>query len=378
MGRFRLSRQRWSAALLLVFVLLAAGCAKNSAQVRSEPEREDNPAAENTTSETALPPAAVTVLQTSEYQSFAIEEVMETPTAMLEDIPTSPTKTQPSETLAPLPSSVSSPVVEATPFPTFTPPPEPESSPSEHLWFARPVPQGSTVWTDKAYPYGSTRGGTLSPHHGVEFEVPAGTEVLAVADGVVRAAGEDSDLLLGPANSFYGTVVAIEHGILQQGQPVYTLYGHLSEALVAEGEEVRTGDVIGLSGASGIAEGPHLHFEVRVGENSYQSTRNPLLWLYPFPDHGVVAGRITWPDGSPAYEVPLVLDRIDAPSPYSAATTYAEGDINSDEGFQENFVFDDVSAGNYLLKIGEGESKVETALWVYPYKTTFVEIALGG
>jgi murein DD-endopeptidase MepM/ murein hydrolase activator NlpD len=201
---------------------------------------------------------------------------------------------------------------------------------------------------------------------------------LAVANGIVSFAGNDGSKILGDAPDFYGNVVVIEHDFLLNGQPVYTLYGHLSESLVEEGQAVNARDVIGLSGSSGVADGAHLHFEVRVGNNDYQSTRNPLLWLYPFPDRGVVSGTVTWPDGGLADEVPLTLRRLDAPSPYRATTTYASKGLNPDDGFQENYAFDDVDAGFYEISAGAEGSKIKITFWVYPYQTSFVDINLGG
>ena len=151
------------------------------------------------------------------------------------------------------------------------------------------------------------------------------------------------------------------------------MYGHLSEVLIREGQQVRANDMIALSGASGVADGAHLHFEVRVGENSYESTRNPLLWLNPFPDRGVVAGLVTGPNGMPAAEVPIDLRRVDAPAPYSATVTYASSGVNGDHNWQENFALDDVAAGYYELTIGNGENKVKLDLWVYAKQTNFVE-----
>lgn len=264
-----------------------------------------------------------------------------------------------------------------TPLPTFTLPALPNTPLWEHYWLLRPVPEGSVVWTDKTYPYGSTRGGTLRPHHGVEFNVSSGTPVLAAASGTVRVAGDDSLELYGPSFDFYGTLIVLELDSPLDGQPVFTLYGHLSQVAVAVGQHVQPQDVIGLSGATGTADGPHLHFEVRVGQNSYDATRNPLLWLYPFPDRGVVAGRVTWPDGALANEVPVSLRRIDAPSPYNATTTYAGDTVNPDDTWNENFVLDDVQAGYYELTAGSGDQKVKIELWVYPYQTSFIEIVLG-
>ena len=59
--------------------------------------------------------------------------------------------------------------------------------------------------------------------------------------------------------SGYGRLVIVDHGKLQ------TYYGHLSRFLVVPGQEVRRGDVIARSGASGRVTSPHLHYEVRMG-----------------------------------------------------------------------------------------------------------------
>jgi hypothetical protein len=87
-----------------------------------------------------------------------------------------------------------------------------------------------------------------------------------------------------------------------------------------------------------------------------------------------VAGKITWPNGTSARDVPLTLRRIDAPSAYAATTTYSSGSVNSDALWGENFVLDDITAGYYELVIGSGEDKIKVELWVYPYQTSFVEI----
>ena len=87
--------------------------------------------------------------------------------------------------------------------------------------------------------------------------------------------------------------------------------------LVDEGQHVDAQELIALSGASGVADGPHLHFEVRVGQNNYTNTRNPLLWLYPFPEQGTIAGRVTWPSGELLHGAQLFLRRVDAGSKYA-------------------------------------------------------------
>jgi hypothetical protein len=142
------------------------------------------------------------------------------------------------------------------------------------------------------------------------------------------------------------------------------------------GQHVNAEQIIALSGASGIADGPHMHFEVRVGQNSYESTRNPLLWLYPFPDRGTVAGRIMWPNGELVYEAPVSLRRVDGVSRYAATTTYAHESVNGDKDWRENFAIDDVDAGYYEVVVTVGGKDFKANVWVYAYQTSFVEILI--
>ena len=91
--------------------------------------------------------------------------------------------------------------------------------------------------------------GQLAMHEGIDFEVDKGTPVHAAAGGVVRFAGFHPQ---------YGNLVEIDHG-----NDLSTRYAHLSKILVRTGEIVMRGAVIALSGSTGRATGPHLHFEVR-------------------------------------------------------------------------------------------------------------------
>jgi murein DD-endopeptidase MepM/ murein hydrolase activator NlpD len=372
----------WLAGWLLVLMLtlLLSGCQAETTAISAADPAATLPA--SPTSSPIPPPVIATVFVPQGQTSFSLlsaEHAAATATAdaVLNSTPT----------ITPLPSQTSPPTATgtvvptetptATPMPTFTPPALPKTPEWEHYWLRRPIAEGGTVWTDKAYPYGSDKNGTLRTHHGVEFNVPAGTPILAAASGRVVVAGPDSEQRLGATTNFYGLVVVIELDSRLDGRPVYNLYGHLSEVGVVVGQHVQAQDVIALSGGSGVADGPHLHFEVRVGENSYQATRNPLLWLYPFPDRGVVAGRVTWPSGVLARNVPVSIQRIDATSAYAATTTYASDSVNGDDTWNENFALDDIVAGYYELTIGSGSNKVKVELWVYPYQTAFVEVILG-
>jgi murein DD-endopeptidase MepM/ murein hydrolase activator NlpD len=100
--------------------------------------------------------------------------------------------------------------------------------------------------------YGSQRifnGKAQRPHYGLDFRVPTGTPVAAMNSGTV---------LLARFLYFEGNCVVIDHG-----QGLLTLYFHLSEIKVKEGDSVQSGQEIGLSGGTGRATGPHLHVAVR-------------------------------------------------------------------------------------------------------------------
>ena len=84
-------------------------------------------------------------------------------------------------------------------------------------------------------------------HRGLDLSAPEGTPVLAANAGRVALAAEDFKL--------HGKTILLDHG-----QGVSTLYLHLSEIAVREGEEIARGQVIARVGATGVATGPHLHF----------------------------------------------------------------------------------------------------------------------
>jgi murein DD-endopeptidase MepM/ murein hydrolase activator NlpD len=92
-------------------------------------------------------------------------------------------------------------------------------------------------------------GKVQSVHQGLDFAVPTGTPIFAANSGTV--------LLAGPLY-FEGNCVVIDHG-----QGLLTLYLHMSDFKVKQGDRIKGGEQIGLSGGTGRATGPHLHLAVR-------------------------------------------------------------------------------------------------------------------
>lgn len=115
--------------------------------------------------------------------------------------------------------------------------------------------------------------GEKNYHTGVDIGMPQGTEILAGHDGTVTLAGNAGG---------YGLCVAIE-GEAYEGHSLTTKYGHCSQILVSDGQEVKAGDVIAKVGSTGNSTGPHLHLEVLV-DGQYM---NPMY----FADTGDTSER---------------------------------------------------------------------------------------
>lgn len=115
--------------------------------------------------------------------------------------------------------------------------------------------------------------GTWRAHRGVDYAAPIGTKVKATADGTVSFVGKQGG---------YGNVVVVDH----QGR-YNTVYGHLSRFAkgIHRGQHVVQGDIVGHVGMTGLASGPHLHYEFKI--NGQQ--RDPL--------------RVALPDAAPISEL---------------------------------------------------------------------------
>ncbi len=231
-------------------------------------------------------------------------------------------------------------------------------SPQDHFYFSNPIAAYDIDPAHSTYGYGDVFFEDVV-HTGIDFPGDIGTPVLAAGDGKIIYAGfgvyrGGSDVFDDP----YGKAVVIEHSFGYQGEPLFTLYAHLSEILVKEGQAVTTGDLIGLIGETGKTTGPHLHFEVRLGKNEYFSTWNPDLWISPPQGWGILVGQILTFEGRPLEQQTVYLYRIGKQGSQDETTnrlwigkSYQNQAINSDSYYKENLTIANIPAGTYMVSI---------------------------
>jgi murein DD-endopeptidase MepM/ murein hydrolase activator NlpD len=285
--------------------------------------------------------------------------------------------------------------------PTFTPTPTPTLPPvvvaagrlwsiftplspeeGDHFWIGNPFEgYGANQLASPSYQFGSTANNRYRIHHGLDISNPLGTPVQAGVEGIVIHAGPDDSVLLGPYLDFYGRAVVIH---LNRRLPVaggelgvFVLYGHLSEVHATVGQHVQPTDVIGLVGMTGIAIGPHLHVETRLGDNTYQHNVNPYLWMKPKAGTGAVAIRLLTVDGRTWSGAKLSIARFEN----GAATWGSQIDIymdteniGPDPAWGENGALGNAPAGYYTVVGNINGERVKADFVVRSGETTFVEI----
>jgi murein DD-endopeptidase MepM/ murein hydrolase activator NlpD len=136
---------------------------------------------------------------------------------------------------------------------------------------------------------------------------------------------------------------------------------------------------LGVVGATGIAIGPHLHFEVRAGDpNCFCSTRNPELWIRPYGGYGTLVGRVLDANGALLRDVTIQIDPATGEQTLSRyAYTYAGDTVNSDPAYGETFTIGDLPANYYNVTVrANGRLLYQRITYVYPNKATWVEIQL--
>lgn len=131
---------------------------------------------------------------------------------------------------------------------------------AERAPFARPTTSNAR-FTSGFGPRRDPKTGRTRQHNGVDFAAGRGTAIRATSDGTVTHAGWRGG---------YGNTVIVQHAF-----GIETLYAHLSQIDVRQGQRVSRGDRIGGMGATGRATGVHLHYEVRIDGTPV----NPMTWI---------------------------------------------------------------------------------------------------
>jgi murein DD-endopeptidase MepM/ murein hydrolase activator NlpD len=137
------------------------------------------------------------------------------------------------------------------------------------------------------------------PHNGTDFGAPTGTPVRNVADGVVEFAGRSGG---------HGNFVKIRH----EGGVYETSYSHLSAIAVRTGQKVRQGQLIGRVGSTGLATGPHLHFQMWKNGRYVDAMHQDMPRVRELPAHE-----------KPAFDalVQQWLAKVPVPAPEKPTTT---------------------------------------------------------
>jgi len=246
----------------------------------------------------------------------------------------------------------------------------------DHFYFTRPIAADNVNWPLAQYRYGGVFFAPNVIHTGVDIDAAEGAQILAAGPGTVISA--DWGLyteVSGNINDPYGQAVVIRHDFGYQDQTLFTIYAHMSKIIAVVGQHVDPGDVLGLVGHTGATTGPHLHFEVRLGTNTFYKTYNPELWTAPPQGWGVLVGRLTGEKGTPLYQYPVEVSPFPAGKPKREILTYANGPVNSDPYYQENLVLSDLPAGVYKLVINypvDGKDKdIQFFVEIYPGQITY-------
>lgn len=122
------------------------------------------------------------------------------------------------------------------------------------FWTEKFIYPLSQIAVTDVYGYSRKTGEYSIAHKGTDFRAKEGTPIMSMNKGVVRVARTYRN---------YGKVLVVDHGL-----GLMTFYLHLSKIKVNEGELVKRGQVIGLSGQTGYALSPHLHLSIRISNNS--------------------------------------------------------------------------------------------------------------
>jgi len=341
---------------------------------------------------TATPYVPPTLLPTAQAEGPVVkpQEIAYTPWPTPTPRPTQILPTQAGPTPYPSPTGLFLP--DEQPVAQFQPPPEQvplSAHANDHFWLVRPVDSSANSAELFYYTFGSNGSqGQWRVHHGVDMPNPIGEPIHAGGSGYVLFAGNGADfadtrgLDVYPS---YGNAVVVEQDFGYRGQKIYTLYAHMQAISVQQGQRVQAGDVLGLVGGTGDVSGPHVHTEVRVGENKYFAVQNPVLWIAPFLGHGVVAGRVTGPDGAWIEDATVTLSQrgrvVQTITTYIGARQpgqVRDWHVVPDAAWRENFVIGDVPQGEYEISVVVNGQRFQKTLSVTAGATNFVTLGWDG
>jgi murein DD-endopeptidase MepM/ murein hydrolase activator NlpD len=241
----------------------------------------------------------------------------------------------------------------------------------DHFYFNRPIGADNVNWPLAEYRYGGVFFANVV-HTGVDIDADKGTPILAAGPGTVISA--DWGLYTeapGNIGDPYGQAVVVRHDFGYKGQTLYTIYAHMSEIIAVTGQHVETGDVLGLVGDTGVTTGPHLHFEVRLGDNTFYRTYNPELWMAPPQGWGILVGRMTDEDGDLLNQFLVEVRPMPSEVPLRTVKTYAQEAVNPDPYYNENLVLSDLPAGLYKITFEYLDKRQQYWVDIYPGQITY-------
>ena len=243
-------------------------------------------------------------------------------------------------------------------------------SPYDHFYFARPIAADQVNWPLANYRYGGVFFGN-TVHTGVDIDAPFGTPIHAAGPGTVVWA--DWGLFMeapGDRSDPYGQAVVLRMDFGYKGQALYTVYAHMSKIIAVLGQHVETGDVIGEVGSTGATTGPHVHFEVRWGENSFHHTYNPELWMAPPEGWGVLVARLADKKDNTLQQVEVSVQNT-VTNETRVAKTYGPGPVNADPYYHENLVLGDLPASLYKITFSFDGKDQQQWLYIYAGQVTY-------
>lgn len=246
--------------------------------------------------------------------------------------------------------------------------------PFDHFYFSRPIAADEINWPLPNYRYGGVFFGTDIVHTGIDIPAPRGSTVIAAGKGQVIWAGYGLFYGNNHPDDPYGLAVSIEHDFGYKGNKLYTIYAHLDRIDVEIGQEVQVGTPLGIVGMTGFTTGPHLHFEVRIEDNSFYTTRNPELWIAPPQGWGVLVGDFRNTNRSFLTQHPVYVQSLETGKKWEVIT-YGPVTVHKDEYYQENLAISDLPAGAYEVSLTYLDDQYDCQVWIHPGAVTFVSFS---